>query len=135
MSITHIPGTPTKAKRCCAVKRAVHAPVAPSKTQLLITSIMTRMYLCPPSLSRPSSPNGSLAPTYLVEIVEADDFARPVAVHGLIKRARHLLPRFKIHAMETLTNSVTCSSMRNQQQFSDSSWRVAAAPRWPASYM
>ena len=33
---------------------------------------------------------------------EVDNFARPGAVHGLPKRTRHLLPRFRVHAMEAL---------------------------------
>ena len=34
-----------------------------------------------------------------------------------------------------LTNSATCSSMQNQQQYSDSRCRVATAPRWSAFFM
>ena len=125
-----------QAKPCCAVNQAVNSPVGSSHTQLLTSSIMTRMYLKPLPSSRPSSPNGPLAPT---EIVEMDDFARPGAVHGLPKRTRHLLPRFRIHAMETLCDELGDMLLRAKpttvfRQSLEGS-QVATAPRWPTSFM
>ena len=115
-----------QAKRCCAVKRAVgssHTQFAHivyhedvSVTPVLIQAIVTQ---------RPTCSN--------IEMVEVDDFARPGAGHGHPKlTGRTFSPRIRIRAMETLTNSVTWSSMRNKQQYSDSHWRVA--PRWPAFF-
>ena len=68
-----------------AISHIVHDDEDVAVTPVLIQVIVTQ----PPTCSK-------------LEIVEVDDFARPSAVHGLHKRTRHLLPRFRVHAMDTL---------------------------------